>query len=104
MSATCLSRERRTQAAPLQELSYFSQVFNGTEESDMAAHKRWTIEDIVKLRSMAGVYPAAVIAAELGRGLPGTVMKAHGLRISLRVKVTRESRPDPGPAGMDLTR
>jgi hypothetical protein len=70
----------------------------------MAARKRWTAHDEVKLRSMAGKFPVASIAAELGRGFSATVMKAHGLRISLRMKFKRGSQPDPGPAGMDLSR
>jgi hypothetical protein len=67
--------------------------------------KRWTDEDIAKLRSMAGDYPTAQIAQELGRGLSATVMKAHQLQLSLRWKsdaVTR-GRSEPGPAGIDLS-
>jgi hypothetical protein len=68
--------------------------------------KRWTDDDIAKLQSMARRYPTAQIAAALGRGISTTVMKAHELRISLRMKPKRGSRLDPnfdpGPAGMDL--
>jgi hypothetical protein len=44
------------------------------------------------------------IARELGRGLNATIVKAHQLRISLRVRRKLGSLPavDPGPAGMDL--
>jgi hypothetical protein len=47
--------------------------------------RRWTTDDIAKLKEMAGKYPAAQIAAELGRGLSATRVKAHLLRVSLRL-------------------
>ena len=53
--------------------------------------KRWTADDIAKLRNMAGSYPAAQIAAELGRGLSATRVKAHLLKVSLRL---RRSQPN----------
>jgi hypothetical protein len=55
--------------------------------------KRWTPEDVTKLQSMAQKYPTAQIAAELGRGLAATAMKAHELRLSLRMKAKRGSKP-----------
>ena len=65
--------------------------------------RRWSDDDMAKLQSMAGKYPAKHIAAELGRGLPATMVKAHQLRISLRRKPHREGGTvDPGPAGFDL--
>ena len=48
--------------------------------------KRWTPEEISKLNRMAQKHPVAHIAAELGRGLAATTVKAHELRLSLRVK------------------
>jgi hypothetical protein len=48
--------------------------------------KRWTPEEISKLKSMAQKYPAARIAEELGRGLSATVVKAHELKLSLRIQ------------------
>ena len=64
--------------------------------------RRWSADDMAKLQSMARKYPAAQIAAELGRGLAATMMKAHELRISLRMKRNREGgSPDPGAAGFD---
>jgi hypothetical protein len=51
----------------------------------------WTEEDIEKLRSMARRYPTKAIARELGRGVPATVMMAHSLRISLRLKPKKGS-------------
>ena len=66
--------------------------------------RRWSEDDLAKLQSMAGKYPAKHIAAELGRGLSAMV-KAHQLRISLRMKPHREGGAtslDPGAAGFDL--
>ena len=66
--------------------------------------RRWSAEDIAKLRSMAQKFPTSTIAAELGRGHSATVMKAHELRISLSMKPKRGSRPatpDPGAARFD---
>jgi hypothetical protein len=70
--------------------------------------KPWTYEDISKLKSMAQRFPTAQIAQELGRGISATVMKAHELQLSLRMKPKKGSRDDvrslePGPAGMDLS-
>ena len=65
-----------------------------------------TADDIAKLKDMARKLPTAQIAAELGRGRSATIVKAHELQISLRMKPKRGSRPinaDPGPVGMDLT-
>jgi hypothetical protein len=67
--------------------------------------RRWSADELAKLKSMARKYPAAQIAAELGRGLAGTITKAHELQISLRMKRTREGgspSSDPGAAGFDL--
>jgi hypothetical protein len=61
--------------------------------------KRWTTEEISKLKSMAQKYPAAKIAEELGRGTSAVFVKAHELQLSLRVKGSL----DPGSAGMELT-
>ncbi len=58
--------------------------------------KPWTEEDIVKLRSLARRLPTRQIAKELGRGVPATVMMAHSLRISLRL------RPKKGSGEVDL--
>jgi hypothetical protein len=67
--------------------------------------RRWSADDMAKLQSMARKYPAAQIAAELGRGIAGTITKAHELRISLRMKRDREGRSpssNPESAGSDL--
>ena len=65
-------------------------------------HRPWTEEDIAKLRSMAQRYPTQTIAARLGRGVSATMVKAHQLRLSLKVKSKAPSPTfDPGPAGFD---
>jgi hypothetical protein len=67
--------------------------------------RRWSADDMAKLQSMARKYPARHIAAELGRGISATMVKAHHLRVSLRMKRHREggaAGPDPGAAGFDL--
>jgi hypothetical protein len=46
--------------------------------------RRWTEDDIAKLRAMAKKYPIAEIAQELGRQVPAIQTKAHELGISLR--------------------
>ena len=59
---------------------------------------RWSADDVAKLQNMAQKYPAVQIAAELGRDLSATMMKAHELRISLKMEHKREGvSPDPGP-------
>ena len=67
------------------------------------SRKLWSDSDIEKLKSMAGNYPTAQIAQELGRGLSATMVKAHELHISLRRKPAARSSTEPGPAGMDLS-
>jgi hypothetical protein len=66
--------------------------------------KRWYDSDISKLKRMAGNFPTAQIAQELGRGPSATVVKVHELQLSRRRKseVANRSNIDPGPAGMDL--
>lgn len=60
-------------------------------------HRPWTDEEITKLRSMAQRYPARTIAAELGRGVFAVAVKAHQLRLSLKVKSkAQEPLVDPG--------
>jgi hypothetical protein len=58
--------------------------------------KPWTEEDIAKLKSLARRVPTRQIAKELGRGVPATVMMAHSLRLSLRL------RPKKGSGEADL--
>lgn len=56
----------------------------------------WTSDDIAKLTGMAQKYPTSEIAKALGRGLSATVMKAHTLRISLRLVPKGGSRKAVG--------
>ena len=67
--------------------------------------RRWSAEDMSKLQKMAQKYPAKHIAAELGRGVAATMVKAHKLQISLRMNRHREegtASPDPRAAAFDL--
>jgi hypothetical protein len=48
--------------------------------------KCWTPEEISKLKGMAQKYPAAKIAEALGRGHSAVLVKAHELKLSLRLK------------------
>jgi hypothetical protein len=63
--------------------------------------RNWTIEEVAKLRNLAGKMPAAKIASELGRGLSATMVKAYQLRVSMRCRPGRQSNVDPDPGGMD---
>jgi hypothetical protein len=64
-------------------------------------HRRWTAEDVTKLRQLAGKHPRNAIAAQLGRGPSALAVKAHLLKVSLRVVRNSEaptfSDTDPGP-------
>lgn len=63
----------------------------------------WSSEDVAKLKSMAQKYPTAAIAAELGRSAGATIVKAHQLKLSLRLRSEkREMFSEPRPAGLEL--
>jgi hypothetical protein len=47
--------------------------------------RRWTADDIEKLKNMAQKEPCANLAAQLGRSVGATAVKAHQLGISLKV-------------------
>jgi hypothetical protein len=47
--------------------------------------RRWTADDIAKLKNLAQKQPRQVIAAELGRSPSATAVKAHQLKLSLKV-------------------
>ena len=49
-----------------------------------ATFKRWTADDIAKLKNLAQKRSRKDIAAELGRSPSATSVKAHELRISLK--------------------
>jgi hypothetical protein len=50
-----------------------------------ATFRRWTADDIAKLKNMAQKEPSAKVAAQLGRSVAATAVKAHQLGISLKV-------------------
>jgi hypothetical protein len=46
--------------------------------------KRWTADDVAKLKNLAQKQTRKTIAAELGRSQSATAVKAHQLGISLK--------------------
>jgi hypothetical protein len=49
-----------------------------------ATYKRWTADDIAKLKNLAQRVPSAEIASQLGRSRGATVVQAHKMKLSLR--------------------
>ena len=49
------------------------------------ATRRWSDDEIAKLKDMAQRKPPADIAAALGRSVGATSVKAHQLKVSLRM-------------------
>jgi hypothetical protein len=49
-----------------------------------ATFKRWTADDIAKLKNMAQKLPSAEIALQLGRSTAATRVQAHKMKLSLR--------------------
>ena len=64
-----------------------------------ATFRRWTADDIAKLKNMAQKEQCANIAAQLGRSAGATAVKAHQLGISL--KVSRQGDEAAEVAGTD---
>ena len=68
--------------------------------------RRWSGDDISKLKMLAQKHPAATIAEQLGRSPAALAVKAHELKLSLKLKRPTSdhqlSGGDPGPAGFDL--
>jgi hypothetical protein len=60
--------------------------------------RRWTCEDVAKLKSMAQKYPSTQIASEIGRPASSVRTKAQQLGISLRMDRHHRQTIDPGPA------
>jgi hypothetical protein len=56
--------------------------------------KRWTADDIAKLQNLAQKQRCEAIAAELGRSPSATAVKAHQLRLSLKVPAKDAENPD----------
>jgi hypothetical protein len=48
--------------------------------------RRWSGDDISTLRMLAQKYPAATIAEKLGRSPAALAVKAHELKLSLKLK------------------
>jgi hypothetical protein len=74
----------------------------------MDERRPWAPERHIKAQEHGAEISTKQISAERKRGHSATVMKAHLLRISLRLKPKRGSRPadvslNPGPAGTDPT-
>ena len=65
--------------------------------------RRWTADDLAKLKSMAEHMPAVRIAEMLDRPVGGIVFKASQLGLPLRSAAFRDnpSPPDPGPAAFE---
>jgi hypothetical protein len=47
--------------------------------------RRWTADDIAKLKNLAQKQRPADIAAQLGRSVSATAVKAHELNLSLKM-------------------
>jgi hypothetical protein len=67
----------------------------------------WTAEDVAKLKNLALNYPAAAIAWQLGRSPAAIALKAHELKLSLRIQNQKAEAEtplvvDPGPCGIEL--
>ena len=59
--------------------------------------RRWTADDIAKLKNMAQKEPCATLAAQLGRSVGATAVKAHELGISLKVPRQGIDAPEGAP-------
>jgi hypothetical protein len=71
--------------------------------------RRWTADEISSLKKLAQKHPAEQIAAQLGRSRSTTAIKAHELKLSLKVRRQTADEPslsgaDLGPAGFDWHR
>jgi len=68
--------------------------------------RRWSGEDILKLKTLAQKYPTATIAEEPGRSPAALAVKAHELKLSLKLKRPTSNHQlsggNPGPASSDL--
>jgi len=66
--------------------------------------RRWTDEDVQKLRRLARRESAPKIAERLDRSVGGVVFKAHTLKLTLRARNQDDLFDnDPGPAGFTST-
>lgn len=68
--------------------------------------RRWTADDISILKNLAQTHSTTQIAAQLGRSRSANALKAHELKLTLKVRRPDTQEPnfpgvDPGPAGFD---
>jgi hypothetical protein len=56
--------------------------------------KRWTADDIAKLKNLAQKQRCVSIAAELGRSPSATAVKTHQPGLSLKVPATDAENPE----------
>jgi hypothetical protein len=56
---------------------------------DQTSKRRWTGDDIAKLKNLAQKQRVSAIAAELGRSRGATAVKAHQLGVSLKMPPNR---------------
>jgi hypothetical protein len=63
--------------------------------------RRWTADDIAKLKNLAQKQPRLIIAAELGRSPSATSVKAHQLGLSLKVTANIPTRRLAAPELVD---
>jgi hypothetical protein len=59
--------------------------------------RRWTADDIAKLKSLAQKHRSADIAARLGRSPSATAVKAHQLGLSLKMQLTKTATSQVAP-------
>jgi bifunctional pyridoxal-dependent enzyme with beta-cystathionase and maltose regulon repressor activities len=67
--------------------------------------RRWTEEDIAKLKTLARRYPLPVIAERIDRSVGAVTFKAHQIKVPLQARHREGQRRvsvDPGAAGFDL--
>jgi hypothetical protein len=64
------------------------------DQGELRMGRRWTDNDVAKLRGLAGKLPVKDIAAELGRSFGATTLEAHKLGLSLRRFRSAQPRHD----------
>jgi hypothetical protein len=75
---------------PFLDFSFFRPDNSLEERMPSPTFRRWTADDIAKLKNLAQRHPRAEIAAQLGRSPAATSVKAHELKLSLRMPSERD--------------